>query len=556
MARTFDGVDDRGSATMNAEVTTAWTFGMWVKCATGGSSFGRLATLRSTADEQVALFSDGAVGKIKVLMRNTAGTLLYGPTPATMATGVWYFYTARWASGGGINTRIYNADGTVFSDVNGGAITATLVDQAGGTTHLGYSGNGSYWAGSLDRPYWHNSRLNDAQLDALVFAATAAELPIPPSGDWWDMPGGDTDMRETGEVHGTVMDFVGAASTSSDGIASSVVTVAPLRGADFTDDFPGTTIDTTKWSLATSAGSVNDELIVKQLDYYPGAFSVPRVDMLDSHLQVAVTPDMNVSGSREDGVEVRQDSNNRVLFIHTGANIFGQVRVAGSNTQTNTIAYDPVQHKYRRVRYVGGQGWYFDVAPSANGEWTTLNLNAPMDVPWNVRDCEVVLWAGFWQAGETTDKVVRFDKLNIMLASKVLTGSTTPAGLDIAHVSQRRTGRVDLAGSTLYERLVTRLHTASVSLGGLAQMEGRQQTGGSLRPQATRWPMRMMVSRGGSIRPTGEADNTLGMTKGGTIPLAGSRVTNYLGRIFGQAGIVVLTVVARGRVRLRARRPN
>lgn len=561
MARTFDGVDDKGVATVNTKTTSAWTIAFWVKPGATGNTFGRVVNARTTAPaEHIAAFTDGTLGKIKALMVNSAGSITYGPSPTTMPTdgSAWYWWVSRWTNGGAINTRIYNVDGTLFSDVSGSAVTLTLNDQTGGTVNVGHSGGGSPFGGVVARVFIHNERLTDAQLDAL----RDGTMPVTPSADYWSMA--DNAADETGDIHGTLLTITGAVQSSDAGLPNASPTVSPLLAKDFADDFPGTALDPAKWDTPPTPVTVNEEVIIQQLDWYPGAFQKGTLDMMNSQVHVAVRPDTNIAGSsREDGIQLQynNDAHNRAMILHSADGIRGRVFIDNVITNTPTITYDPVQHLYRRIRYVDGQGFYFDVAPAAGGPWTAISTT-PLDVPWNVRDLELALFAGFWKAGETTDKVVRFDKLNVTAATMTLTGQVAATGTASKLGLQTWAGSIAAAGTAELMRVVFLALAGTVAaagaLGKLVPLvrAGAVALAGGAKGDGT-FRLDVFATKDGSVTPEGtKMPNVVQVTHGGTVTPGSDIVRSFLGRVFGRAGIVVLTVRALGRVRLRVRRPN
>lgn len=215
MARDFDGVDDGAQGLVDADMSTALTIAAWIKPANVGSDFGRMVNVRDSGNvEQVAIFNDAQKGEMKIQLTDGAGNKKFGGShPLMVMDGRWYWWSTRWASGGGVNTLIYNEDGSLFSDTTTSAVTTTLRDAAGGSLTVGHSGGGaSDWGGVVARLFVHNAYLTDEQMTSLRLGT----VPVVPSADYWSF--NDETTPETGDVHGTPLEIVGATVVSGAGL--------------------------------------------------------------------------------------------------------------------------------------------------------------------------------------------------------------------------------------------------------------------------------------------------------------------------------------------------
>jgi hypothetical protein len=341
--------------------------------------------------------------------------------------------------------------------------------------------------------------------------------------------------------------------------------VAPTKLATLTDDFDGTELDPARWfdrSWDTAARVVGGELLLRQNSNYHSVRSF-RYDALDSPLFVSAIAPRNEPGSREDAVGLEYDGDNKVEFIHSQASLYGRIYDNGVQTAvSSSIAFDPVAHKYRRVtltapnNYSDGYAYHAIFEVSANGTvWTRLWPNEVFRFTWHLRDVYLILWAGIYGSDTPTTLDVRWDKLNIALQSLILGGSIRPAGWTRSFSVRERGGSINMAGETDAIKVAYALVTGALAaLGETVRLTPKVQTGAiAVTANKTRLPLLM---QSGSMAPWASYRLTMMRRLGGSLVPRTVRVTNYLGRVFGRAGIVAMRVYARGQVTLRVRRPN
>lgn len=137
----------------------------------------------------------------------------------------------------------------------------------------------------------------------------------------------------------------------------------------------------------------------------------------------------------------------------------------------------------------------------------------------------------------------------------VLGGALTVAGAGVGLTQQAREGVVAATGALGQTRLVARDALGAISAAGqaarqaLASRAGTVATAGALSKAPS-------LLETGSVVGAGSVARSARRVLSGSMQPAAARVQSYLGRVFGQAGTVVLRAYAKATVRLRARRPN
>lgn len=136
-----------------------------------------------------------------------------------------------------------------------------------------------------------------------------------------------------------------------------------------------------------------------------------------------------------------------------------------------------------------------------------------------------------------------------------MTGTTKGAGWRVGKLAA---GTVAPAGAIVAQRLVERVFTGAIGMAGAVVRRPARTTTGALRPAGTT-SASVAAVRTGRLALRGTAKGAgwrVSKLAAGTIPMAGTAVAAFLGRVVGRAGIVVMAVRAAGSIRLRVRRPN
>lgn len=341
--------------------------------------------------------------------------------------------------------------------------------------------------------------------------------------------------------------------------------VASGKLADLTDDFDGTELDPNKWWgrgwQPNTVVVADGQLSILQDSPYYNATTVRR-DALDSPCHVAITPWSNVPGTREDALSLENNGDNKVEFIHSHTTLYVRAKDNTVTVAEATMTYDPVAHKYRRItltapnRYEDGYAYEAILETSPNGTtWTRQFTGTRILVTWNIRDVYVSLWTGYWATESAGPQWVRFDKLNISLQSLILAGSIRTTGWTRSFSVRERGGSINMAGQTDAIKVAYSLVTAALAVAGDAIRLSPKTPGGTIAVTGTRTRLPMLVE-GGSIMPWAVYNLTMMRRLSSSVAIRSVRLTTYLGRVFGRAGIVAMRVRARGQVILRVRRPN
>src|SRR5215467_13718339 len=171
-------------------------------------------------------------------------------------------------------------------------------------------------------------------------------------------------------------DAAGAADALSEAVAGN----APM--ATIQDAFPGSTVDTSKWTAFPSAGgsvSVSGALLSLTDTASTAAFSVLQsnaaYDLTGSYLFAKLASAGNQAAATLALMKIQADANNSAQILVQNGTLAAQHQVAGSYSAfLATATYSAATHRWLRLREAGGTLFY---EYSANGvTWSTLYSEA------------------------------------------------------------------------------------------------------------------------------------------------------------------------------------
>lgn len=194
-------------------------------------------------------------------------------------------------------------------------------------------------------------------------------------------------------------------------------TSAPAATATLTDDFPGSSLDVTKWVASINGGTVTvgsgvltitnpnstaftGQLITSLIDYdLTGSYLVVNVEQVGN---TATDEDTNVY------VVVGSDFNYRLMFTQENGNLKARKVIAGTFTDVASVTYNATTMAWWRIRESGGT-IFWDY--SADGKsWTNLtSLTNPFGITTVTIDIEV-----FEQTSIASPGSGIFDNVNLL----------------------------------------------------------------------------------------------------------------------------------------------
>ncbi|HEU0076630.1 MAG TPA: vanadium-dependent haloperoxidase [Longimicrobiaceae bacterium] len=179
------------------------------------------------------------------------------------------------------------------------------------------------------------------------------------------------------------------------------------------DNFNDDSIDTAKWTAATSERlrEVNGRVEIRPAGNTQAFYnyqSATTYDLTDSEMRIElVRAPFGIYGANA-YLQARIDNSNRAQFEVTGGNLFCEVIVAGATTTLAYVPYDPVRHRWLRLREQRGM-LYWEV--SADGDaWTVVASRSPH--PFNLTAVLALFGAGTFVAVPAPGVAV-FDNFNV-----------------------------------------------------------------------------------------------------------------------------------------------
>lgn len=86
--------------------------------------------------------------------------------------GNWYFMVGRWQSGGNVELRIYNEDGSLNQSVTSAGTVSGTIEHGAAPFVIGRDMFG-YWTGAAERVRLYDTYLSNASIDSIMFATAA-----------------------------------------------------------------------------------------------------------------------------------------------------------------------------------------------------------------------------------------------------------------------------------------------------------------------------------------------------------------------------------------------
>lgn len=187
---------------------------------------------------------------------------------------------------------------------------------------------------------------------------------------------------------------------------------------ELTDDFPGTELDGDLWWISYDAfcdrGVNQGHFYVTPLANTPQAWvdlsSNATYDLTECGVIVQLRSALSqAEPSSQTALQLWPSSwTNSVAIMVEGGQIGARQVTDNSETTLSSIAYEPTNHKWLRLRGHGGQ-LYFEASKDTTS-WTILHAIAAPDY---LDSTHVVLSAGTWFAGMATPGTAEFDRVNL-----------------------------------------------------------------------------------------------------------------------------------------------
>lgn len=166
---------------------------------------------------------------------------------------------------------------------------------------------------------------------------------------------------------------------------------------EIVDDFENT-YSINWWLWEASYGSISQDNgtgIVAILNNYNAAFITDNYFVFDeSSVAAELEFPSESNGSKECYFEILgTEAGNQITFAWLSGTLLMRVRSGGTLVEQDTIPYDPVDHRWLRMRE-NGQSIFFETSPDANVWTNQLSFSSPS---WIETDTVAVSFgAGFW----------------------------------------------------------------------------------------------------------------------------------------------------------------
>jgi hypothetical protein len=177
----------------------------------------------------------------------------------------------------------------------------------------------------------------------------------------------------------TQADVAGAAESLAVSVSVPVADAAGAADAvktpmeSLTDNFPGSSVDATKWTAFGTATVASNTLTLTDTansTAYSGIQSLKTYDLTGSYLLAHLTNGGSQFASTQAFIQVSLDANNSLALILNNGNLLAQTDVAGSFVTRGSIAWVGATMSWLRIRESGGT-IFWDY--SADGStWTNL----------------------------------------------------------------------------------------------------------------------------------------------------------------------------------------
>ncbi|HEX2187751.1 MAG TPA: vanadium-dependent haloperoxidase [Longimicrobiaceae bacterium] len=175
----------------------------------------------------------------------------------------------------------------------------------------------------------------------------------------------------------------------------------------FTDGFDGTSLDSSKWDwwgpVSQSNGRIWMQPLANGSDNWTGMSSDDKYDLTDSHVTVELVQALYGRGIAY--FDLFKDGDNWIEIAVEEGLILVVKEVGGVETTLSDAPYDPVAHRFLRLRHRSAVGQVFWEASPDGKHWTTLYAEA---APFAVTNVGVELGVGV----DSPDVAV-FDNLNM-----------------------------------------------------------------------------------------------------------------------------------------------
>lgn len=171
-----------------------------------------------------------------------------------------------------------------------------------------------------------------------------------------------------------------------------------------------------KWTGFGGSISVSGGQLRLQPDnIYSAIFSQEMYDMTESYAMIELVQAPPVgNGTIESGLTMQVSPGNTESFLVAGTQLRMRETVSNSHDDT-VVAYDPVEHRWLRIRESGGTV-YWETSPDSLN-WTAQRNKTSTHA--NLTQLTIVIYAGYW-GSEPTPGMAIVDNLNISVPPQAL----------------------------------------------------------------------------------------------------------------------------------------
>jgi hypothetical protein len=183
----------------------------------------------------------------------------------------------------------------------------------------------------------------------------------------------------------------------------------------FSDDFNDNSLNAAKWTQWTN-GDVSETSQTLQIasntsaSVYKGMQSVIYSTLVSSYAHVEVPHAVTGLTSTNTLFQLAVDTQHTLTLYSNGTSLAAEYQINGTYTTPATTPYDPVAHRWWRIRESGGT-IYYEYSSNANG-WSVL---ASVAAPFAVTNMMVLMFVGSESVNTSTDTAV-YDNFNVLPA--------------------------------------------------------------------------------------------------------------------------------------------
>lgn len=254
-------------------------------------------------------------------------------------------------------------------------------------------------------------------------------ITVPDTGGWqaWQtvtktgviLPSGSHTVKVVADTNGPVSGVMGNLNSLQFTLESSPTEL-------LADTFDSSSLDTNKWSIAVMSGFQDTNVPVTQSNgqlnigpllqdtggsHYNGILSNVAYDLTGASVRVRAVAVANSGTAGTASFTLPSDSNNHYRMFAEAGLLYFEKKVGGAKTNFS-IAFDPVQHAFWRIRHdTATDELVWETAPDAGGAPGTWTERRRMLRDLSITAMRIELKAGTWKAETSAPGTVVFDNL-------------------------------------------------------------------------------------------------------------------------------------------------